>query len=264
MKNSILLFLTFIISNSAFSQLAIINDKDGYVNIRKSNSPKSEIMGSVSDGAIFYISDPSDGINGKLTWWYATYYDNLDNYNRNITRGENAHYYQGYIHISRFLYIYDLPTVPSQYYHRKYSTKIINYNKKKYPHVQCDTIGVRNEKINFKIIAGSFKKEDHLIVKDKYGNIKTIDEHRCNGIENNLPEREIKRMSLTINGQKVSFPKQLYNDLYEINLCKLKLHYDFKGRLYIDMSHNSDGCGSFDVAWVIDKNYVVKRYIGSL
>lgn len=252
MKNCLLLLFLFVTVNSAFSQLAIINDKDGYVNIRETNSAKSEIMGSVSDGAIFYIQDPSDGVDDKVKWWLARYFDNLDKYNRSIICGDNSHYYEGYMHISRFIYIDDLPVIPRQYYHWRCFKRV------------CDTLIVDYKNIHFQMAVGPFSLEGHKVEKDEYGHIKTIDGHFCNGIYSLDPDWEIKSMYLTINGKIVGFPKQMYNDLYQVNIAKAKLHYDSKGRLYINMPFNSDGCAGYDVAWVVDKNNVVKRYIGRM
>ena len=65
MKLSAILILMIVYVNCSFGQLAIINDKDGFVNIRKDKSSNSEIIGRIFDGDIFKVA--ADNENEE--WW---------------------------------------------------------------------------------------------------------------------------------------------------------------------------------------------------
>ena len=67
-------------------KLAIINDPDGYTNLRKEKSPDSEIISMVFSNQVFYYRP-----NAEESWWKVTVYQFIED---NI---------EGYMHKSRIL-----------------------------------------------------------------------------------------------------------------------------------------------------------------
>ena len=62
-------------------QLAIINDKDGYVNIREDKDSKSKIVGRLFTDDIFMVASDSD----EDEWWgvfYSAKFNDLENYKK--------------------------------------------------------------------------------------------------------------------------------------------------------------------------------------
>jgi len=83
MRSLTILILLFA-QTSLGQQLAIINDPDGFVNIRDSASSKSMIVGRITDDEIFYVDED------KGEWWPVS---------------------GGFVHKSRILILEELPSL---------------------------------------------------------------------------------------------------------------------------------------------------------
>jgi hypothetical protein len=251
MKISAILILMIVSVNCLFGQLAIINDKDGFVNIRKDKSSNSEIIGRVFDGDIFMVAAD----NETDEWWdifYSVRLDSIEKYKRDYYKKnglvkDNELYIQGFIHKSRFILIEKL-----------------NYISPKFVSRTTNSISIKNDSVDFKFLVSNFNSSKHQISKDKQGNIEKIDNKNPRGVYNSIPKVEITKISLSINNQIVDFPKYMYQDLFEPNLDSIKLHYDLKGNWILSMPYNSDGAGGYFAAWLINKNVIKRRYVDSL
>ncbi|MET3886719.1 hypothetical protein ABIE54_005608 [Chitinophagaceae bacterium OAS944] len=73
------------------------------------------------------------------------------------------------------------------------------------------------------------------------------------GTDGALPRTEYKSIQLKIGNNILTFPKSGYNDLFEIGSFHRTLAYLDKttGKIYIEAG-NSDGAGSYVVAWIIN------------
>ncbi len=111
--------------------LAIINDPDGYTNMRKGPGSSYEIVDQILKNEIFLIED-------LIGDWYLMY---------KVEKG----YQEGYIHKSRVLPMNKLQKVGLREFKDKYLT-------------------ISDSKINFKIKRGNFNKSDHHyeLENDKY------------------------------------------------------------------------------------------------
>jgi hypothetical protein len=251
MKISTILILMIVSVNCLFGQLAIINDKDGFVNIRKYKSSNSEIISRVFDGDIFMVA--ADNENDE--WWdvfYSVKLDGIEKYKRDYYQinglvKDNELYIQGFIHKSRFILIEKLG-----YISPKFVTRTAN------------SLSIKNDSVDFKFQVSNFNYSKHQIGNDEKGNIEKIDNINPRGVDNSIPKIEIAKISLSINNQTVDFPKYMYQDLFEPNLDSIKLHYDLKGNWILSMPYNSDGAGGYFAAWLINKNVIKRRYVDSL
>jgi hypothetical protein len=89
------LFLIFFLSVKVPAQLAIINDPDGFTNVRENKSVSSKVMGRLYKDDIFLYSFDRDDDQ-----WVGVFYSKSD-----------KSYIQGYIHKSRLLPIDELEHV---------------------------------------------------------------------------------------------------------------------------------------------------------
>jgi|GEM_PF-4645642 len=76
MRYILLVYITTSISLTAFSQtkLGIINDPDGYTNLRNIPSNKSEIVAKIIEGEFFYFRPTQDN------WWFIKRCDGTEGY----------------------------------------------------------------------------------------------------------------------------------------------------------------------------------------
>ncbi|MCK5740720.1 MAG: hypothetical protein KAH48_00770 [Chlorobi bacterium] len=93
MKYIILILISIFAASPLFAQseLAIINDKDGFTNLRAKQNGKSKVLRKIKKDELFYCEETDSD------WWEAVYYT--------YKTGEIV----GYIHKSRVQLFYDLP-----------------------------------------------------------------------------------------------------------------------------------------------------------
>lgn len=232
MKHMSLLTLLFFAGLQSYSQLAIIKDPDGYVNVREEESLASKVVGRLNNDDIFTVSNdtPND------EWWsvYKT------------TRGS---YIQGYIYRSRLIEIEHLAQVPKSQPNRKLTSKFLS---------------ISNDSIEFSIVLKRFNAKEHLVKRNKQGFVEKIDGAIPNGVDGGLPKFEISSLDLKIRRKPVIIPKEAYKDLYEIGLSCVNLHFDNRGNIYVYLPCNSDGAGGYFATWVIKDSKYKKRYVDTL
>jgi len=251
MRFLVLLFFVCFFSNFSSAQLAIINDKDGYVNVREEKTTKSDIIGRVFDGDIFMVASDYDTDN----WWnifYSTTLSQLEQYKKNYyveTLNYNSEniYIQGYIHKSRFILIENIPSISKEHCERT-----------------SNSVVIENDSIVLQIETAAFNEKKHTIKKNQSGFVVSIDNLEPKGVDGSLPNIEITNLSLSINNKIINFEKSHFIDLYEPNLELINLHFDSNGNWILYMPYNSDGAGGYFAAWLIKDNVVVRRYVDSL
>jgi len=252
MKSIFPLILFLFLVKALFAQLAIINDPDGYVNIREGRSKDAKITGRLFDGD-FFLATPGEEPGGD---WWEVYYSadpgELENYKlawyrkNNLTDGKVL-YLQGYVYKSRILPVDSLASVARGTIRR---TK--------------NTVSLTNDSVRFFMRTTNFVQKNHLIEKDSGGFVTAIDHRRPMGTDGDLPRTEITEISLTIQGMPVEFTRKHYRDLYEPNLETVNLVTDRRGGLILTMPFNSDGAGAYCAAWLIRDRKMVRRYVDSL
>jgi len=216
-----IIFLTTLSFQGFGQEIVIINDKDGYVNVRENADGKSKIIGKKYEDDIFY------SIKSKDNDWYEVYIEN----------GAT-----GYIHSSRIMPLSNL---------QKLNTKSV--------HWKDEVLTFQNDTLFFEIRLAKFVPSKHLI-KNKNEYPESIDNHEMHGTFGNLPKVEFVSIKLVVRSKDIPLPKEQFNDCYEIDLSRMRLYSDKKGRLFI-ASSNSDGAGGYDAIWVVKNNKYLKREI---
>ena len=229
MKHLILLF--FLISNVVFAQVieggafAVINDKHGYVNVRKEKSVHSKVLKKLDNNTLIFILEYDKAYYGN--WIYA------DN--------------EGYIYNDRVKWIEKLPKIAKGI--TKGNTIVF---EGKEIQVTLSTEKFDKSKHSFK-----YHKEYRDIIEK-------IDGKPFWGTDGNMPKREYKSIEVKIRGKQVSIPQSAYNDLYESYLYTEfnSVHYDKDNDILYIVALNGDGAGAYMVCWQIEKGAYKGRKVG--
>ena len=229
MKHLILLF--FLINNVVFAQVieggafAVINDKDGYVNVRKEKSVHSKVLKKLDNNTLIFVLEYDKAQEGN--WIYA------DN--------------EGYIYNDRVKWIHNFPQIAKGI--TKGNTIVF---EGKEIQVTLSTEKFDKSKHSFK-----YHKEYRDIIEK-------IDGKPFWGTDANMPKREYKSIEVKIRGKQVSIPQSAYNDLYESYLYTEfnSVHYDKDNDILYIVALNGDGAGAYMVCWQIEKGVYKGRKVG--
>ena len=226
MKFFIVLFL--LISDIVFAQegaFAVINDKDGYVNVRKEKSVHSKVLKKLDNNTLIFVLEYDKAQEGN--WIYA------DN--------------EGYIYNDRVKWIHNFPQIDKGI--AKGNTIVF---EGKEIQVVLSTEKFDKSKHSFK-----YHKEYRDIIEK-------IDGKLFWGTDGNMPKREYKSIEVKIRGKQVSIPQSAYNDLYESYLYTEfnSVHYDKDNDILYIVANNGDGAGAYMVCWQIEKGVYKGRKVG--
>ena len=221
-----LLFCQFVVAQviegGAF---AVINDKDGYVNVRKEKSVQSKVLKKLDNNTLIFVLEYDKAYYGN--WIYA------DN--------------EGYIYNDRVKWIHNFPQIAKGI--AKGNTIVF---EGKEIQVVLSTEKFDKSKHSFK-----YHKEYRDIIEK-------IDGKPFFGTDGNMPKEAYKSIEIKIRGKQVSIPQSAYSDLYEPNLyTDLKfVYYDKDSDILYIVANNGDGAGAYMVCWQIEKGVYKGRKIG--
>ena len=221
-----LLFCQFVVAQviegGAF---AVINDKDGYVNVRKEKSVHSKVLKKLDNNTLIFVLEYDKAYYGN--WIYA------DN--------------EGYIYNDRVKWIHNFPQIAKGI--AKENTIVF---EGKEIQVALSTEKFDKNKHSFK-----YHKEYRDIIEK-------IDGKPFWGTDGNMPKREYKSIEVKIRGKQVSIPQSAYNDLYESYLYTEfnSVHYDKDNDILYIVANNGDGAGAYMVCWQIEKGVYKGRKVG--
>ena len=204
---------------------AVINDKDGYVNVRKEKSVQSKVLKKLDNNTLIFVLEYDKAQEGN--WIYA------DN--------------EGYIYNDRVKWIHNFPQIDKGI--AKGNTIVF---EGKEIQVVLSTEKFDKSKHSFK-----YHKEYRDVIEK-------IDGKLFWGTDGNMPKREYKSIEVKIRGKQVPIPKSAYNDLYESSLYIEfnSVHYDKDNDILYIVANNGDGAGSYMVCWQIEKGVYKGRKVG--
>ena len=204
---------------------AVINDKDGYVNVRKEKSVHSKVLKKLDNNTLIFVLEYDKAHDGN--WIYA------DN--------------EGYIYNDRVKWIHNFPQIDKGI--AKGNTIVF---EGKEIQVTLSTEKFDKSKHSFK-----YHKEYRDVIEK-------IDGKLFWGTDGNMPKREYKSIEVKIRGKQVSIPKSAYGDLYESYLYTEfnSVHYDKDNDILYIVANNGDGAGAYMVCWQIEKGVYKGRKVG--
>ena len=221
-----LLFCQFVVAQAIEGgAFAVINDKDGYVNVRKEKSVHSKVLKKLDNNTLIFVFVYDKADDGN--WIHPDY--------------------EGYIYNDRVKWIHNFPQIAKGI--AKGNTIVF---EGKEIQVVLSTEKFDKSKHSFK-----YHKEYRDVIEK-------IDGKLFWGTDGNMPKREYKSIEVKIRGKQVSIPQSAYNDLYESYLYTEfnSVHYDKDNDILYIVANNGDGAGAYMVCWQIEKGVYKGRKVG--
>ncbi len=171
-------FLIGLIFTCSYSQIAVIKDKDGYTNVRKSSQKDAKIVYKLKENEAFWYN--YDDYQEEKSWIQV--FIPKDKFCVTYSKDK---YLRGYIHKSRLL--------PMEHFKRVLQNEVqLNYELK------------------------DFNRANHI--DDGNGHlVSKIDGRKIWGTDGSYPQKEITKVNLIVNNKEINIHQVLYSDLYACN-----------------------------------------------
>ena len=228
MKFFILLFL--LISDIVFAQeeaFAVINDKDGYVNVRKGKSAQSKVLKRLNNKTIVFVYNYDKATDGN--WIYTDE--------------------EGYIYNDRVKWIHKFPIIAKGI--AKGNTIVFEGKE-----IQVVLTSGKFDK----------SKHSFEYFKDSPTGIEVIDDELPYGTDGKMPITEYRSIEVNIHGKRVSLPKDAYSDLYEPTFLTdhNSVYYDKESDILYIVANNNYAERPYKVCWQIEKGVYKGRKVSEL
>ena len=230
MKHLFILFL--LLTTNAFAQgplgdYAVVNDKDGYVNIRAKENVKSKIVGTLPNNTLVY------GFFDKE--FNPTNWIEVD---------------KGYVHQSRLKKIFDFRAIEG-----KVQGNSVIFDDKD---VKVTITKQKFDKTKHKITKKGQGSYEQLIIDGK---------EIIYGESGSLTQDHYKSITVTMKGKNVPIPKSAYDDLHGIlydRYLNRFIYYDEEAEALYIYAVNGEAGLAYQVCWQIVKDKYITRIIGQL
>lgn len=211
----------------AEASTAIIQDIDGYCNVRREPNIQAEILDTLVNGRIVFVFEAVEG-----NWLPIDYKKGTENHS-------------GYIHRSRIVFIADLTS---------FKRTSINDTTIRL-HFDSLQIVISRKKFN-----STGRKLQYASVEDgKF--LHKIDGKEFWGSDGNIPVNEYKNIQFKFANETVSTARSHFQNLFEPNLDYTSAYIDKRTkRIYLE-AYNSDGAGAYVVIWTIKDKRIISRDI---
>ena len=228
MKFFIVLFL--LISDIVFAQeeaFAVINDKDGYVNVREGKSAQSKVLKKLNNKTIVFVYNYDKATDGN--WIYTDE--------------------EGYIYNDRVKWIHKFPIIAKGI--AKGNTIVFEGKE-----IQVILTSGKFDK----------SKHSFEYFKDSSTGIEVIDDALLYGTDGKMPTTEYRSIVINIHGKQVSFPKDAYSDLYEPTFLTdhNSVYYDKESDILYIVANNNYADRPYMVCWQIEKGSYKGRKVSEL
>ena len=228
MKFFILLFL--LISDIVFAQeeaFAVINDKDGYVNVRKGKSAQSKVLKRLNNKTIVFVYNYDKATDGN--WIYTDE--------------------EGYIYNDRVKWIHKFSIIAKGI--AKGNTIVFEGKE-----IQVVLTSGKFDK----------SKHSFEYFKDSPTGIEVIDDELPYGTDGKMPTTEYRSIEVNIHGKRVSLPKDAYSDLYEPTFLTdhNSVYYDKESDILYIVANNNYADRPYKVCWQIEKGVYKGRKVSEL
>lgn len=201
-------------------QIAIIEDPDGFTNVREKAEGQSKVIHKILENEVFFYY-----IEGNEEWVHVYIPKNK------FSLGDWPDWdIAGYTHRSRIKPLNELPTYSGSGFEFSYEL-------------------------------GPFDSTSRIISWGKGKWISSIDGRRPWGTDGNLPKLVVKEVTVKIDEISIPIHQVFYSDLFE---CTNSFDIYRKGDVFFVYQTNSDGAGGYELAWVISKDGLMQRLVGTV
>ena len=210
-------------NNTPPSKFAEIIDKDGFVNVRNGTSVQSEIVDKINSGEIVYIFNIG---NDNEDWLIIDYHKKDD-------------FLTGYVHTSRIKPISDYEYIPS---------------------VTDGENGVefylRNIEVIIKSEAFNYQQNKKYFAEEQLSDKSVIQKYKGQevwGTDGTIPRTHYTSITARIGNLTIEIPEKEIENLFNVNNELAYCYFNEKTETLYITSSNSDGSGSYDVLFIIEK-----------
>ena len=222
--------LLLLISDIVFAQeeaFAVINDKDGYVNVRKGKSAQSKVLKRLNNKTIVFAYNYDKATDGN--WIYTDE--------------------EGYIYNDRVKWIHKFPIIAKGI--AKGNTIVFEGKE-----IQVVLTSGKFDK----------SKHSFEYFKDSPTGIEVIDDELPYGTDGKMPTTEYRSIEVNIHGKRVSLPKDAYSDLYEPTFLTdhNSVYYDKESDILYIVANNNYADRPYKVCWQIEKGVYKGRKVSEL
>ncbi|MBS0032125.1 SH3 domain-containing protein [Chitinophaga sp. 22321] len=208
------------------AQFAVVEDKDGYVNVRRDPGTSAPVIGRIQSGDVVFLTDQKNG------WQYVDCYIN----HKNTT---------GYIHPSRLKAV-DKFTSAHRVVHSADSVFFRLGNLQ---------VGIRETSFVAKKNRIRYRKTEAGRMVDK------INDRSFWGTDGYLPASQYQHITCFWEGKEVAVPDSAINDVFNPNLHMTTVLYDKGTKRWYIAATNSDGAGGYEVIWVFEQGEYKQRFV---
>ena len=223
MKHFLFTLLVFINLQTS-AQFALVESKDGFVNLRESAKSESKSVQKLKNGEVVFVDEIE--YSTEQTWLYVKL---------NTER-------KGYIHKSGLKFIHQLNKADSKAINDQSIQLNINQHQLSVSTQQFD---IHQHTITYK---NQSKKNENDVFR--------IDDKVFWGTDNSIPKSAYKNATFRNKSCLITLPTI---GLYEPNLKSTNMYLN-KGHVYI-IAQNGDGAGAYSVLWEIYQNKLIRQLI---
>jgi hypothetical protein len=227
------------------AQFYLVDDKDGYVNIREEPGVNAVIVYKLDNGTVVHSLLDEDAPGGN--WIKVEFYIpnagkkqvHKDSGTPEIMRGFTL--MEGYVYKDRLKNFESLDSLSETIHEEK---------------------SIQLEKDSFLVLIhqSKFLPAKHTFTREKGESwIKSIDGLPFAGTDGDMPQTEISSIKFFKNKKEIRVSSFLYKNLFNPNLSDTHGWVGKDGKLYIIM-FNSDAAGSYTVVFIIENNKIT-RYV---
>ena len=231
MKKQFLVFLffcQFAFVRAQEEAFAVINDKDGYVNVREGKSAQSKVLKKLNNKTIAFVYNYDKATDGN--WIYTDE--------------------EGYIYNDRVKWIHKFPIIAKGI--AKGNTIVFEGKE-----IQVVLTSGKFDK----------SKHSFEYFKDSSTGIEVIDAPALlYGNDGKMPTTEYRSIVINIHGKQVSLPKDAYSDLYQPTFLTdhNSVYYDKESDILYIVANNNYADRPYKVCWQIERGVYKGRKVTEL
>ena len=230
MKKLFLVFLffgQFALVQAQIEAFAVINDKDGYVNVRKEKSAQSKVLKKLNNKTIVFVYNYDKSTDGN--WIYTDE--------------------EGYIYNDRVKWIHKFPQIAKGI--AKENTIVFEG---------------KDIKVTLTLGKFDKSKHSFEYYKDSPTGVEVIDDQLPYGTDGKMPTTEYRSIEINIHGKRVPLPKDAYSDLYEptFRTDHHFVYYDKDTDILYIVANNDYAERPYKVCWQIEKGSYKDRKVSEL
>lgn len=213
------------LSVSAAAQFAVVQDPDGFTNVRAAAAKGSAVIDTLSNGHLVYCFEK------KGNWVSIDY----------TQKNKEGH---GFIYYDRI--------------EQTGSNISIALKSQKE-----NEVVLTKDSVTVFVTRKKFDKTTHRFsyYKDNPSQIEKIDNNRYWGTDGGMPATAYKKITVRTGSKTIVLPERAYKDLFEPNLYTTKAYFDKAKNIIYIQSMNSDGAGGYEVIWKIENGQYKERLV---